>query len=109
MPERQLNEQITWNAETAEAAEAAETAIQGFSACSANSAFNVVVFHKAVKGGHDVSSGSGAAGELPGLGVDLDLFALLDEERHVDLQAGLEFGDLGHAAAGRVPARAGLG
>jgi hypothetical protein len=41
--------------------------------------------------------------------VDLDLLAFLDEERHLDLHAGFEDGDLGDAAAGRVPARAGLG
>ena len=43
------------------------------------------------------------------LGVDLDLLPLLDEERHVNLHAGLEDRDLGDAAAGGVAARAGLG
>src|ERR1700677_2679731 len=51
---------------------------------------------------------SGAAGELPGFGVDLHLFALLNEERNLDLEACLEAGVLGDVA-GSVAARAGLG
>ena len=46
------------------------------------------------------------AGELARFGVNLDLLAVLDEERHSNLEPGLERGNLGHAAAGRVsPAR----
>src|SRR3954464_9310070 len=50
-----------------------------------------------------------ASGELARLGVDLDLLSFLDEQRHPDLESGLECGRLRHAAAGRVPARAWLG
>ena len=35
------------------------------------------------------ADGSGAAGELAGLGGDLHLFALFDEERDADLEASL--------------------
>ena len=52
---------------------------------------------------------SGAAGELARLGVDLHLLAFLDEERHANLEAGLERRGLGHAAARGVAAHARLG
>src|SRR3954447_9848127 len=40
-----------------------------------------------------------ASGELARLGVDLDLLSFLDEQRHPDLEPGLECGRLRHAAA----------
>ena len=52
---------------------------------------------------------SGAAGELPRFRVHLHFLAFLDEERHADLEAGLERRRLGHAAAGRVAAHARFG
>src|SRR5687768_9636191 len=52
---------------------------------------------------------SGAAGELARFGVHLDALAFLDEQRHADLEAGLGARNLGHAAAGRIAARAELG
>src|SRR5512135_3354803 len=55
------------------------------------------------------ASASRAAREFPGLGGDLHLLALLDEEGHADLDAGLHGGLLLDAAGGRVPAVAGLG
>src|SRR5262252_537533 len=51
----------------------------------------------------------GAAGELAGFCVDLHPVALLDEERHADLEAGLECRRLGGAPAGRVAAEPWLG
>src|ERR1039458_897859 len=56
------------------------------------------VFHKNI---------SGSAGELSGFGVDLDLLALLNEERNLDLQAGFKPGELGDVAR-CVAARSGL-
>jgi len=41
---------------------------------------------------------SGAAGELPGFGVDPDLLALLNEERDLDLQASFQTGMFGDVA-----------
>jgi len=50
-----------------------------------------------------------AAREFARLGMDFDLLALFDEQRHADLETGLERGGLGHAAAGGVAADARLG
>ena len=41
---------------------------------------------------------SSSAGELPGFGVDLDLLALLNEERNLDFQASLKPGKFGDVA-----------
>src|SRR5688572_12419975 len=49
-----------------------------------------------------------AAGELARLGVHLHALAFLDEQRHANLQSRLEPGQLGHSAACRVAADAGL-
>src|SRR5690606_6309028 len=51
---------------------------------------------------------SGAAEVLAGAGVDLDLLAGGDEQRHLDLRAGLHGGGL-VAAGGAVALQAGLG
>src|SRR5690606_39513616 len=51
---------------------------------------------------------SGPAEVLAGTGVDLDPLAGGDEERHLDLGAGLQGGGLG-AAGGAVALQAGLG
>ena len=48
-------------------------------------------------------------GELARLGVDLHPLAFLDEQRHADLEPGLERRRLRDAAAGGVAAHAGLG
>src|SRR5215471_5684435 len=50
-----------------------------------------------------------AAGELARFRVDPDLVALFDEERHTDLEAGLQRGDLRRSAARRVAADAWFG
>ena len=49
------------------------------------------------------------ARRIAGTGVDPDLLALFDEERHLDGDAGLERGRLGAAAGGGVALDAGLG
>ncbi len=52
----------------------------------------------------------GAAQILAGAGVDLDLVALVDEQGHLDLGAGLDDGGLGHVGGGvALDARLGLG
>src|SRR4051812_8685826 len=93
----------------AETAERAETtlgaSVQTF--CDALRGFVFVT--SSLRGCLCRRSGSGAAGELARLGVDLHLLAFLDEERDTDRQAGFERGDLRHAAARGVAANARLG
>src|SRR6267154_4875807 len=52
---------------------------------------------------------SGATRELPRLGGHFDFFAFLNKEGNANFEARLQGGGLGHVAARRVAARAGLG
>ncbi len=53
--------------------------------------------------------GLGSGHVFGGLGVDLDHFAFVYEERHLDLDSGLEGGWLGATAGSGVALQAGLG